>query len=83
LVRFGQISFYNTMMISAAHILYFHNSNLYSTITSVAHSAGLSSDPEFTEHAVDKNVDVALVLATDGYFDFVNNTDTGKSSTHV
>ena len=42
----------------------------------VAHSAGVISDPEFSEFELDSNVDKFLVVATDGLWEFINNQET-------
>lgn len=42
----------------------------------VAHSAGVISDPEFTEFELDSNADKFLVVATDGLWEFINNQET-------
>lgn len=42
----------------------------------VAHSAGVISDPEFTVHELDPKKDKFLVIATDGLWEFVDNTET-------
>jgi serine/threonine protein phosphatase PrpC len=42
----------------------------------VAHSAGVISDPEFTEYELDPAVDKFLVIATDGLWEFVDNQET-------
>lgn len=42
----------------------------------VAHSAGVISDPEFTEFDLDENNDCFLVIATDGLWEFVDNQET-------
>jgi len=42
----------------------------------VAHSAGVISDPEFTEFDLDPNTDKFLVVATDGLWEFINNQET-------
>lgn len=45
---------------------------------SVAHSAGVSSEPEFYERELDPATDKCIVLATDGLWEFVSNEDTIK-----
>lgn len=42
----------------------------------VAHSAGVISDPEFTEYQLDPKNDKFLVVATDGLWEFINNQET-------
>ena len=42
----------------------------------VAHTAGVISDPEFTEHELDPATDKFLVVATDGLWEFVDNQET-------
>lgn len=42
----------------------------------VAHSAGVISDPEFTEYELNPAVDRFLVVATDGLWEFVDNQET-------
>jgi hypothetical protein len=42
----------------------------------VAHSAGVISDPEFTEFELDAKADKFLVVATDGLWEFVTNQET-------
>uniref|UniRef100_A0A7S1V284 PPM-type phosphatase domain-containing protein n=1 Tax=Grammatophora oceanica TaxID=210454 RepID=A0A7S1V284_9STRA len=42
----------------------------------VAHTAGVSSEPEFTERELDPIVDKFLVVATDGLWEFVDNKET-------
>mmetsp|Transcript_10645 Transcript_10645/g.17611 ORF Transcript_10645/g.17611 Transcript_10645/m.17611 type:complete len:330 (+) Transcript_10645:484-1473(+) len=42
----------------------------------VAHTAGVISDPEFTEFDLDPTTDKFLVVATDGLWEFVDNTET-------
>ena len=42
----------------------------------VAHSAGVISEPEFTEHQLDPKTDKFLVIATDGLWEFINNQET-------
>mmetsp|Transcript_120643 Transcript_120643/g.348604 ORF Transcript_120643/g.348604 Transcript_120643/m.348604 type:complete len:360 (-) Transcript_120643:92-1171(-) len=42
----------------------------------VAHSAGVTSDPEFTEFELDPKTDKFLVVATDGLWEFVSNQET-------
>jgi serine/threonine protein phosphatase PrpC len=42
----------------------------------VAHTAGVTSDPEFTERELDPLSDKVLVVATDGLWEFVNNDET-------
>jgi len=43
---------------------------------SVAHTAGVSSVPEFTERDLDPATDKCLVIATDGLWEFVSNQET-------
>jgi serine/threonine protein phosphatase PrpC len=42
----------------------------------VAHTAGVISDPEFTEKELDPSSDRVIVVATDGLWEFVNNDET-------
>lgn len=42
----------------------------------VAHSAGVISEPEFTEYQLDPKSDKFLVVATDGLWEFINNQET-------
>ena len=42
----------------------------------VAHSAGVISEPEFTEYELDSKTDKFIVVATDGLWEFVNNQET-------
>jgi len=42
----------------------------------VAHTAGVISDPEFTERDLDPDTDKFIVAATDGLWEFVDNTET-------
>lgn len=42
----------------------------------VAHTAGVISDPEFTEHDLNPETDKFLVVATDGLWEFINNKET-------
>lgn len=42
----------------------------------VAHSAGVISDPEFTEFELNPETDKFLVVATDGLWEFVDNQET-------
>lgn len=42
----------------------------------VAHSAGVISEPEFTEYELDEKTDKFLVVATDGLWEFVDNQET-------
>lgn len=42
----------------------------------VAHTAGVSSEPEFTERELDPIADKFLVVATDGLWEFVENNET-------
>jgi serine/threonine protein phosphatase PrpC len=42
----------------------------------VAHTAGVISDPEFTERELDPELDKFLVIATDGLWEFVDNKET-------
>lgn len=43
---------------------------------SVAHTAGVSSEPEFTERELDPATDKFIVVATDGLWEFVSNRET-------
>mmetsp|Transcript_5902 Transcript_5902/g.14008 ORF Transcript_5902/g.14008 Transcript_5902/m.14008 type:complete len:352 (+) Transcript_5902:48-1103(+) len=42
----------------------------------VAHSAGVISEPEFTEYKLNPETDKFLVIATDGLWEFVTNQET-------
>ena len=42
----------------------------------VAHSAGVISEPEFTEFDLDPEADKFLVIATDGLWEFITNEET-------
>jgi len=42
----------------------------------VAHTAGVISDPEFTERELDPATDKFLVVASDGLWEFIDNTET-------
>lgn len=42
----------------------------------VAHSAGVTSEPEFTTFQLDPTVDKFLVVASDGLWEFVENQET-------
>eukprot|EP00529_Nitzschia_sp_RCC80_P031152 CAMPEP_0113512512 /NCGR_PEP_ID=MMETSP0014_2-20120614/39378_1 /TAXON_ID=2857 /ORGANISM="Nitzschia sp." /LENGTH=356 /DNA_ID=CAMNT_0000408873 /DNA_START=124 /DNA_END=1190 /DNA_ORIENTATION=+ /assembly_acc=CAM_ASM_000159 len=42
----------------------------------VAHSAGVSSEPEFSEFDLDSKDDKFLVIATDGLWEFITNEET-------
>ncbi len=42
----------------------------------VAHTAGVISEPEFTEFELDPESDKFLVVATDGLWEFVTNEET-------
>jgi len=42
----------------------------------VAHTAGVISDPEFTEKELDPSSDRVIVVATDGLWEFVDNEET-------
>jgi serine/threonine protein phosphatase PrpC len=42
----------------------------------VAHSAGVTSEPEFTEFELNPDTDKFLVVATDGLWEFINNQET-------
>lgn len=50
---------------------------------SVAHTAGVSSEPEFTERDLDPAVDKCVVVATDGLWEFVTNQETIDIVTRV
>lgn len=43
---------------------------------SVAHTAGVSSEPEFAERELDPATDKFIVVATDGLWEFVSNRET-------
>ena len=42
---------------------------------SVAHTAGVSSEPEFFVHDLDPSTDVLLMLATDGLWEFMSDQE--------
>ena len=42
----------------------------------VAHTAGVISEPEFTEFDLDPETDKFLVIATDGLWEFITNQET-------
>ena len=42
----------------------------------VAHTAGVTSEPEFTEQELDPETDKFLIIATDGLWEFVENNET-------
>jgi len=44
----------------------------------VAHTAGVISEPEFTERELDPSTDRFLVIATDGLWEFCNNQETAE-----
>ena len=44
----------------------------------VAHTAGVTSEPEFTERELDPNTDNFIVVATDGLWEFVDNNETAE-----
>lgn len=44
----------------------------------MAHSAGVISDPDFTEFDLDPKTDKFLVVATDGLWEFITNEETVK-----
>jgi serine/threonine protein phosphatase PrpC len=44
----------------------------------VAHSAGVISDPEFTEYELNPVTDKFLVVATDGLWEFIDNAETAE-----
>ena len=43
---------------------------------SVAHTAGVSSVPEFTQRELDPATDKFVVVATDGLWEFISNKET-------
>jgi len=45
----------------------------------VAHTAGVTSEPEFTERELNPETDKFLVVATDGLWEFVTNQETAQS----
>merc|ERR1719276_601594 len=45
----------------------------------VAHTAGVTSEPEFTERELNPETDKFLVVATDGLWEFVTNEETATS----
>jgi serine/threonine protein phosphatase PrpC len=42
----------------------------------VAHTAGVISDPEFTERELDPEADKFVIVATDGLWEFIENDET-------
>lgn len=42
----------------------------------VAHTAGVTSDPEFTERELDPETDKFVIVATDGLWEFIENDET-------
>jgi len=44
----------------------------------VAHTAGVISEPEFTERELDPSTDRFVVIATDGLWEFCNNQETAE-----
>lgn len=42
----------------------------------VAHTAGVISDPEFTERELDPETDKFVIVATDGLWEFIENDET-------
>ena len=58
---------------SITSYLQFNNSSLGDA---VAHTAGVISDPEFTEKELDPASDRVIVVATDGLWEFVDNDET-------
>lgn len=42
----------------------------------MAHTAGVTSVPEFTERELDPKTDKCIVVATDGLWEFVTNQET-------
>eukprot|EP00540_Astrosyne_radiata_P020693 CAMPEP_0116840980 /NCGR_PEP_ID=MMETSP0418-20121206/10668_1 /TAXON_ID=1158023 /ORGANISM="Astrosyne radiata, Strain 13vi08-1A" /LENGTH=339 /DNA_ID=CAMNT_0004471351 /DNA_START=160 /DNA_END=1179 /DNA_ORIENTATION=+ len=46
----------------------------------VAHTAGVISDPEFTERVLDPYTDKFIVVATDGLWEFIDNQETVEIS---
>jgi len=53
------------------HLLYYRSLG-----DSVAHTAGVSSTPDFTERELDPATDRCIVVATDGLWEFVTNQET-------
>ena len=53
-----------------------YSSTLRSLGDAVAHTAGVISDPEFTEKELDPSSDRVIVVATDGLWEFVDNEET-------
>lgn len=49
--------------------------NVRSLGDAVAHTAGVISDPEFTEKELDPTSDRAIVVATDGLWEFIDNDE--------
>lgn len=50
----------------------------------VAHTAGVISEPEFTDRELNSETDKFLVVATDGLWEFVDNKETvNMADSHV
>jgi serine/threonine protein phosphatase PrpC len=60
----------------SAHFLTQRHLNIRSLGDAVAHTAGVISDPEFTEKELDPSSDRVIVVATDGLWEFVDNDET-------
>jgi serine/threonine protein phosphatase PrpC len=73
LTRVALLCYVTTLTHSA---LFFHASLNRSLGDVVAHSAGVISEPEFTEHELNSKTDKFLVIATDGLWEFVDNQET-------
>jgi len=50
---------------------------------SVAHSVGVTSEPEFTERDLDPSTDKFVVVATDGLWEFITNDETAQMVTET
>ena len=70
LVHIGETNFLPSSLTFNAYIFY------RSLGDAVAHTAGVISDPEFTEKELDPSSDRVIVVATDGLWEFVDNEET-------
>lgn len=69
-------AFFKSMRIPHICLFLTYNTVYRSLGDVVAHSAGVISDPEFTEFELDPATDKFLVVATDGLWEFVDNQET-------
>ena len=72
-----------TLLVLQCNYVYLHihfsllfSFSLRSLGDAVAHTAGVISDPEFTEKELDPSSDRVIVVATDGLWEFVDNEET-------